>query len=70
MKCPLFIGSRKFLGEDIMHLDTDCLKEECAWWHHGLNCCEVMVFTSALEALADVAEELKDKMPHVGYRTK
>ena len=64
MKCPLLcIGY--MAGQPTAEIgETNCLKEECAWWDKlSESCCLHRIMVS-LEALAGEASKIANKMPH------
>lgn len=58
MKCPLIFGNYMVRKGFIKSPDTDCLKEECAWWDNKLKLCSIT-------ALALETDLLSETMTHV-----
>ena len=70
MKCPL-------LGLDEQNRpwaqkanQTECLKEECAWWDKQNECCVINSIASHLGSIWLNLSFIFDKMPHEGQFRK
>jgi hypothetical protein len=51
MKCPLQIIAGLHSGDTLNPALMDCLKEECAWWHEGLEECCLRVLTDDISTI-------------------
>ena len=61
MKCPMIMiggGSRSWYPD---REQDSCIKEECAWWHEGNQCCAILTIAQgsvyAHKALLDIARK-------------
>jgi len=70
MKCPLFRMAELIKRDRVSQGDTECLKEECAWWDAPLQICGFRTIGCTLEVISMVLEKLESKMPHAGQFTK
>ena len=70
MKCPLLVSIFTHKGLKTQHTDTDCLKEECAWWDNGDECCAILGLEEYIKVISINFSELVDKMPHAGQFLK
>lgn len=70
MKCPIQQGLLKSEGDRTVIEWADCIKEECAWWHTGLEECK---FASLEDEIATIMGTLLNlsldldksgKLPH------
>lgn len=64
MKCPLTISARFYTGPGVEVVGGNCIKEECAWWYEGDQCCALtnLARDSTLILLELIA--IKNKLPH------
>jgi len=63
MKCPLTFETTSDNYSNLYINGADCLKEECAWWHEGLEACSVYLMQEHLAMLFGVLTYIEDKMP-------
>ena len=63
MKCPLLVSGWWSKEPGFKTSKTDCLKQECAWWNVGLECCHIREIAVSLEVLSDSLDEISAKMP-------
>ena len=63
MKCPLReVGVHDEEGK-FYYESADCLKEECAWWIEGDQCCAVTNLARDGYLLLLELKDIKEKMP-------
>lgn len=63
MKCPLLCIFPIATETKEREQEQECLKEECAWYNHGGECCTLLILGSALEAISDTLADIEDKIP-------
>lgn len=64
MICPL-LAHKTYIEDDYpMQVYEDCLKEECAWWDDGDECCMVFLIGAKLCSISMELKLLLDKMPY------
>jgi len=70
MKCPQFDMAILIRGKKETIIHPDCLKEECAWWDEELECCGEVGTRVSLKLIAELLQELVNKIPHAGQFLK
>lgn len=66
MKCPLFVLGRIVSPGPTRPQETDCIKEECAWWEPNDGQCSVRVLAQFIAGMGSNIQAIKAKMPHEG----
>lgn len=64
MKCPLLLMGCYITEKETKAQHEECLKEKCAWWNIGLECCHIRQIAISLEVLSDSLDEISEKMPY------
>ena len=59
MKCPLFESMRYIPHYQGTEQATDCLQEECAWWHKKWDHCALLSIASIAEHIEQVDDTLQ-----------
>ena len=54
MKCPILKQSEYVWPNGSMEVTlADCIKEECAWWYGGQDCCSLPAIANNLSAVSN-----------------
>ncbi len=64
MKCPLFVMGQLANTIPAVGSNSDCLKEECAWWEANDGQCSVKVIAQFIAGIGMNIKDIRDKMPH------
>ena len=62
MKCPLFVRGHTQAEMKGSILQTECLKEECAWFDWRVGACSIQTLTRNVNVLAAEVVKLRDQM--------
>lgn len=60
MKCPLFKDWNAADSGVFYYTNSDCLKEECAWWDTAHETCAVIALNQTFVAVGNVLSKLTD----------
>ena len=63
MKCPLLTIASVWATPEQKIKALDCLKEECAWWNVGFECCVLHALRDDLNEISSALQGILIKMP-------
>ena len=63
MKCPLIMAARASQFFTRKSPETDCIREECAWYDETVECCALVALVRVKTATGAVLGRIADNLP-------
>ena len=70
MKCPILVAGYWSSVPGVNTSRTDCLKEECAWYHSKNQACSMLTLAQGSTYVHKVLLAIESKMPPEGQFRK